>query len=80
MDSSKLSAEQLQNMKALLPTNDELKKMKLYKGGMEGLVRAELFFLSVSKFPRFAQKLDTFIFSLLFRTKLCLVLVFFLVA
>ena len=70
MDSSKLNAEQLQNMKALLPTIDELKKMKEYKGGTNGLVRAELFFLSVSKFPRFAQKLDTFIFSLLFNLHL----------
>jgi hypothetical protein len=70
MDSCKLSAEQLQNMRALLPTMDELKKMKQYNGRTEGLVRAELFFLSVSKFPRFAQKLETFIFSLLFNAQM----------
>lgn len=66
MDSSQLTTEHLLNMKALLPTADEMRKMASYEGGTEGLGRAELFFLSVSKFPRFAQKLETFVFSLQF--------------
>ncbi len=68
MDASKLNAEQLQNMKVLLPSVEEIRKIKEHNGGTEGLVRAELFFLSVIKFPRFGQKLDAFLFSLLFET------------
>jgi hypothetical protein len=70
MDSAKLNSEQIQNMKALLPTTDELKRISAYKGVTEGLVRAELFFLSVSKFPRFARKVETFHFALMFETNL----------
>lgn len=61
-DRKKLNVEKLLNMKNLLPTADELETMKNYHGGVESLGRAELFFLAVSRIPRFAQKLDTFIF------------------
>lgn len=70
MDSSKLNSEQLQNMRVLLPTTEELSKVKQLNGRTDGLVRAELFFLSVSKYPRFAQKLDAFIFSLTFESQI----------
>lgn len=68
MDSSKLNGEQLQNMMALMPTQDELKKMKEYRGTSDGMTlgRAELFFLAISKTPRFNQKLSTFMFVLQF--------------
>ena len=66
LDSSKLSGEQLQNMMALLPTQDEMRKMKEYKGGCDGLGRAENFFLAVTKIPRYSQKLSTFTFVLQF--------------
>ena len=62
-DTSQLNEEKLQNMKALLPTGDEMKLMKNYKGGIKDLGRAELFFLAVSKLPRFSQKLDVFLFT-----------------
>lgn len=66
MDTTKLTSEHLLNMKALLPTTDELKRVATHSGGTEGLGRAELFFLSVSKIPRFAQKLETFAFTVQF--------------
>ena len=66
MDATKLTSEHLLNMKALLPTVDEVKKVATHSGGTEGLGRAELFFLSVSKIPRFAQKHETFAFTVQF--------------
>ncbi len=62
LDSSRLNNEQLQNMMALMPTQDEMRKMKDYKGDRQGLGQAEMFFLSISTTPRFATKLNTFIF------------------
>jgi len=61
-DRKTLNVEKLLNMKNLLPTTEELETMKMFHGGVENLGRAELFFLSVSRVPRFNQKLDTFIF------------------
>jgi hypothetical protein len=62
LDSSRLNGEQLQNMMALTPTQDEMRKMQGYNGTSDGLGRAESFFLSISKTPRFIPKLNTFIF------------------
>jgi hypothetical protein len=66
MDSSNLNVEKLQNMQALLPTTDEVRRMKSYKGGRESLGRCEHFFLAVAKIPRFGQKLYSFVSSLQF--------------
>ena len=71
MDERKLSLEKLQNMQNLLPTREELSVMASYKGeGTNGLGRAEQFFLSVTKHPKFKQKLDIFIFTLSFDEQL----------
>jgi hypothetical protein len=61
-DRTRLNAEKLLNMRNLLPTTDELDAIKRYRGGADNLGRAELFFLAVSRVPRFSQKLETFIF------------------
>ena len=53
-------------MQLLLPTPEELSNLKLYKGQSEALGRAELFFLSVIKVPRFPQKLAAFKYYLQF--------------
>ena len=53
-------------MQLLLPTPEELSNLKLYKGQSEALGRAELFFLSVMKVPRFPQKLAAFKYYLQF--------------
>ena len=66
-DDQYLNSEKLQNMQMLLPTMAELKSIRAYKGGTEGLGRAEAFFLAVSKIPRFSHKLHAFEFSLQFR-------------
>ncbi|KAL3764020.1 hypothetical protein ACHAW5_005104 [Stephanodiscus triporus] len=55
-----LNIENLANMQLLLPTPEELSNLKLFNGHIEGLGRAELFFLSVMKVPRFPQKLAAF--------------------
>jgi len=66
LDSSKLNCEQLQNMTALLPSQDEIKKLREYKGQENSLGRAEKFLLSISRIPNFGQKLQTFAFILQF--------------
>jgi hypothetical protein len=53
-------------MLLLLPTPEELSNLKLYNYQSEGLGRAELFFLSVMKVPRFPQKLAAFKYYLQF--------------
>lgn len=62
-----LNLEKLQNMTLLLPKKEEIKQLEQYKGKtMEGLGRAEQFFLAVMKVDRFSEKLSAFIFSLQF--------------
>ena len=65
-DDEKINVEKLLNLQALLPTPQELDSIKRHSSGIEGLGSAELFFLSVSKFPRFAFKLQSFLSSLQF--------------
>ena len=66
LDGEYLNAEKLENLSLLLPKREEVETMKSYSGQSDGLGRAELFFLSVIKVPRFEQKLATFKFSLQF--------------
>ena len=66
LDSSKLNCEQLQNMTALLPSQDEIKNLREYKGQENSLGRAEKFLLAISRIPNFGQKLQTFAFILQF--------------
>ena len=61
-----LDAEKLQNMHLLLPTKEELRKIRCFKGSYEDLGKAEQFFYSVEKIPRFEQKLHAFEFSIIF--------------
>jgi hypothetical protein len=62
-----LSLEKLNNMQLLLPKSEEIRRLEQYKGDViEGLGRAEQFFLTVMKAPRFSKKLSSFIFSLQF--------------
>mmetsp|Transcript_53338 Transcript_53338/g.79704 ORF Transcript_53338/g.79704 Transcript_53338/m.79704 type:complete len:1448 (-) Transcript_53338:1919-6262(-) len=67
-DTVHLNAEKLQNLQLLLPTVEEITTIKQHTAGGsgQGLGRAETFFLSVSKVPRFAQKLEAFLFTLQF--------------
>lgn len=67
LDEQHLNSEKLQNMQLLLPKKDEINRLKHYNGKIvEGLGRAELFFMAVMKVPRFSQKLSAFIYSLQF--------------
>jgi len=71
-DSSRLNAEKLQNMTNLLPTTDELAIIKRHaavEDKAEGLGTAERFFLAVSRVPRFALKLDGFLYSVNFQSQ-----------
>jgi hypothetical protein len=52
-----LNVENLTNMQLLLPTQEEMDTLRQLNGQSDGLGRAELFFLSVMKVPRFSQKL-----------------------
>ena len=66
LDGEHLSVEKLQNMQLLLPKPEELNMLKHCNGQADGMGRAELFFLSVMKVPRFPQKLAAFKYSLQF--------------
>jgi hypothetical protein len=66
LDSSKLNCEQLQRMTALLPSQDEIKSLREYKGQENSLGRAEKFLLAISRIPNFSQKLQNFAFILQF--------------
>jgi len=66
LDGEHLSIEKVVNMQLLLPKPEELNKLKHVDGQGDGLGRAELFFLSVMKVPRFPQKLAAFRYSLQF--------------
>jgi hypothetical protein len=61
-----LNIENLTNMQLLLPTQEEMDTLRQLNGQSDGLGRAELFFLSVMKVPRFSQKLAAFKYSLQF--------------
>lgn len=59
--------EKLQNMELLLPKPEEVVRLKQFSDqAADSLGRAELFFLSVMKIPRFSQKLSAFKYSLQF--------------
>ena len=69
LDSQHLNSEKLQNMQLLLPKKDEITSLQHYNNNgktVEGLGRAELFFIAVMKVPRFSQKLSVFMYSLQF--------------
>ena len=70
LDGTHLNVEKLTNMMGLLPTPEETNSLKRFndneKSGSDGLGRAELFFLSVMKIPRFTQKLEVFQYTLQF--------------
>ena len=70
LDKTHLDVEKLTNMKVLLPTAEEVSSLKKYNrqdnDGLLSLGRAELFFLSVMKVPRFPQKLSAFRYMLQF--------------
>jgi len=70
LDGTHLNVEKLTNMMGLLPTSEETNSLKRFseneKSNFDGLGRAELFFLSVMKIPRFTQKLEVFQYSLQF--------------
>ena len=66
LDGEHLNVEKLQNMQLLLPKPEELHSLERYNGQTDGFGRAELFFISVMKIPRFSQKLAAFIFTLQF--------------
>jgi len=61
-----LNVENLTNMQLLLPTQEEMDTLRHLNGQSDGLGRAELFFLSVMKVPRFSQKLAAMRYSLQF--------------
>lgn len=61
-----LNIENLTNMQLLLPTQEEMDTLRQLNGQSDSLGRAELFFLSVMKVPRFSQKLTAFRYSLQF--------------
>ena len=69
-ETDRLDAEKLQNMRLLLPTKQETLKVQRYKGNLELLGKAELFFLSVLKISKFSLKLHAFEFSLIFEDQL----------
>ncbi len=66
LDGANLNIEQLANLQLLLPTPEESNMLKGFDGQSDDLGRAEQFFLSVTKVPRFSQKLAAFKFSLQF--------------
>lgn len=66
LDRSNLNIEHLTNLQLMLPTTEELNILKDFDGQSDGLGRAEIFFLSVMKIPRFSQKLAAFKYSLQF--------------
>ena len=70
LDCTHLSTEKLTNMTALLPRPDELKLLKNVID-RDDLGRAEQFFLSVMKIPRFSEKLNAFRYSLVFDEQVC---------
>ena len=70
LDCTHLSTEKLTNMTALLPRPDELKLLKNVMDH-DDLGRAEQFFLSVMKIPRFSEKLNAFRHSLVFDEQVC---------
>ena len=70
LDCTHLSTEKLTNMTALLPRSDELKLLKNVMDH-DDLGRAEQFFLSVMKIPRFSEKLNAFRYSLVFDEQVC---------
>lgn len=65
LDGEHLDVEKLQNMQLIVPKSEEVKALQTLDG-QDGLGRAELFFLSVMKVPRFPQKLAAFKYSLQF--------------
>eukprot|EP00984_Skeletonema_dohrnii_P022576 scaffold11687_cov136-Skeletonema_dohrnii-CCMP3373.AAC.1 len=66
LDESNLNAEKVNNMTSLLPTTSELNQLKQLNGQVDGLGRAELFFLAVAKMKHFKEKLFSFCYLLQF--------------
>eukprot|EP00985_Skeletonema_marinoi_P010141 scaffold4781_cov141-Skeletonema_marinoi.AAC.6 len=66
LDESNLDAERVNNMTSLIPTTSELKQLKQLNGQVDGLGRAELFFLAVAKMKHFKEKLFSFCYLLQF--------------
>lgn len=62
LDASKVNREQIENMISLLPSDVEMKNVHSYTGSFEHLGNTEKFFLSVSKIPKFRQKLNVFLY------------------
>ncbi len=66
LDETNLNAEKVNNMTTLLPTTSELNQLQQLNGQVEGLGRAELFFISVAKMKCFKEKLHSFCYLLQF--------------
>jgi len=69
-DTDRLDMEKLQNMVVLLPSAAEIKAISGYRGDLTSLGKAELFFIAVSKIPRFSTKLHAFNYSLQFEEQI----------
>jgi len=66
LDETNLNAEKVNNMTTLLPTTSELNQLKQLNGHVEGLGRAELFFLAVANMKLFREKVHSFCYLLQF--------------
>ena len=69
LDTTHLNSEKLENMLLLLPSVAEMKQMREYSGALEGLGRAEQFFVAISKVKRFEAKLAVCLFVEQFETQ-----------
>ena len=69
LDEQLLSLEQLQAILGLLPTSDEMKMLKAYKGDIDKLGPSEQFLLTLARIPKVEAKVQGFIFKQEFNTR-----------
>jgi hypothetical protein len=69
LDEQLLSLEQLQAILGLLPTSDEMKMLKAYKGDVDKLGPSEQFLLTLARIPKVEAKVQGFIFKQEFNTR-----------
>ena len=70
LDESKLNAENLANLKSLLPSSTEMRQVALYKGDTTSLGRCERFFISAGRSPGIVKINDSFHIILSFNESL----------
>ncbi len=66
LNDNMLSLDDLNSLRSLLPTNEELTKLREFTGDRSQLDRPERFFLEIEPIPNLMSRVDNWIFARLF--------------